>query len=736
MSSPFAQAPSPDETASVFEVPEVSTATPDDITAFTPNVSPDAPTMQFPPRDSSDIPTGSLLVLPNQVNIVNEDSAMSNMFAGLPFEKDDLKLESKDSKKEEKKISAIELVKLTEKDLIGTSAPTGDLSEKISPAKLYQERCDSIKEKIEAKDISGAIDIYNQLLEENPSNVELRADLADLYYTNGIYTDALEQYSILVDKDPSRTDYLQKLIFLGIWGQNIDLAQKNLLNIARLYKKNGDIPTAIDYYQSVLAVDSENVEARDEIVDIYLDQKMEKPALHHLNILGNISLDNTEPNRAIEILNKIQKYTGRQDVCLKLAQAYDKAGMSEEALSSYRLLLTKYRESSDTQNIAVCLEKIKTLTPDDVSVYDELAEIYKQLEEKDKLIENRLELGRYYLSKSIQDKAIPVFEEIVSLDPSNQGARKVLIDIFLENKVFDKAFEHISILSEIYCSEDRFDEAIELYESLITEEPKHLPARDKLLSVYLKIGKNDEALKELMFMADEYSSVNKWNEAVEVYRRILDLTPNDVKSRYALGCILKDKLASQNEALEEFKKVFEIEPTFEDNAKSYIDLLFALKDPTGAMQVINKLIEEDPSWSEYKNSIVEAFKQKADADKSDMINIFNLGIIYKELKQYDDAIKQFQITKKQYEFFIDSAIQLALCFNVKPAMKSLAMRTLAKDLKDARFKDSEKIEMKYVLAGFYEAAGKTKEALNLYIEVETEQKGYKDASEKIRLLNN
>ena len=69
-------------------------------------------------------------------------------------------------------------------------------------------------------------------------------------------------------------------------------------------------------------------------------------------------------------------------------------------------------------------------------------------------------------------------------------------------------------------------------------------------------------------------------------------------------------------------------------------------------------------------------------------------------------------------------------------MKSLAMRTLAKDLKDARFKDSEKIEMKYVLAGFYEAAGKTKEALNLYIEVETEQKGYKDASEKIRLLNN
>ena len=748
LSDPFASTPPVEDSNSpfaehtdntpIFDSTEVSSATPDDITDFTPNVSPEAPTMQFSPRDPAEIPTGSLLILPKQVNIVNEDSSMSSMFADLPFEKSEQEEDftNKEPEKEENKISAIELVKLTGKDLIGASSTTGDLKEKLSPAKIYQERCDSIKEKVEAGDISGAIDIYNQLLEENPTNLELRSDLAELYYTNGIYNEALEQYSMLIEKEPTRTDYLQKLVSLGIWGENIEIAEKNLLSMAQFYKANGDMPNAIDYYQSVLAVDPKNVEARDEIVDIYLEQKMEKPALHHLNVLGDLPLDNTEPNRAIEILNKIQKYTGRQDVCLKLAQAYDKAGMVDEALDSYKLLLTKYRENSDTENIAICLEKIKSITPDDVTVYDELADIYKQLNQNDKLIENRLELGKYYLSKDMQNSAIPAFEEIVSIDPDNQGARKVLIDVFLENNNFDKAFENISVLSDIYCSEDKFDDAIELYENLISKEPKHLQARDNLVTIYLRICKNEEALKELIFMADEYSSTAQWNEAVSVYRRILELNPDDIKSRYALGCILNENIGAKDEALDEFRKVFEIEPTFEENAKSYIDLLFALKDPAGAMQVINKLIETDSSWVAYRDKIVDDFKQKATANKSDMINIFNLGIIYKELKQFDDAIKQFQTTKKQAELFIDSSIQLALCFSMKPGMRSLAMRTLSKDINDPRFNDSEKIEMKYVLAGFYEAAGKNKEALNLYIQVETEQKGYKDASEKIRLLNN
>ena len=72
---------------------------------------------------------------------------------------------------------------------------------------------------------------------------------------------------------------------------------------------------------------------------------------------------------------------------------------------------------------------------------------------------------------------------------------------------------------------------------------------------------------------------------------------------------------------------------------------------------------------------------------------------------------------------------------MKPGMKSLATRTLAKDIKDVRFSENEKLEMKYVLAGLYESADKKKEALDLYTQIEKEQQGYKDASEKIRLLS-
>ena len=702
--------------------------------------SPDAePDAGLQPVDSSEIPTGALLTMPS-ITTAPEDipsGSMAGIFDNELFDKPDEPDSGSGSDTGSVKKEAPSAA-----DLINQLPPVAKLTEIVRTepeeapvVNVYQQKLDAIREKKEADDIAAAVELYENLLSDNPGNMQLRDELADLYYSNGLYDGAVEQYSILAEKDPDRIDYFQRLAMLGIWGGDIASAEKSFLAAARIYRKNKESALAVDFYQSVLSVNSANVDARDELVDIYIEQSLEKAALYHLNILADTPLDGTSPERAIDILKKIQDYTDREDIRLKLAFAYDKAERFDEAVSSYRELLNIFRKRNDRKDMTSCLERMKVLTPDDISVYNELAGIYKDEGDMEKLVESRLELGRYYLSKRMDSEAVAPFEEIVSIQPDNMNARKVLVDIFLGEHQYAKAFDNIRILSDLYCGDSRYEDAVELYVSLISEDSGNLEARDNLACVYLKMGDVGLALEQLFFIADAYCSSEDWEGAASVYRRILEISPDDVDSGHKLGSILSGKLMRGEDAVLQFKSVFEKKPLFVENSEDYVKLLFSLKRPAEAMRIVNELIGMDASWTAFRDDIVADYEKRGGGKDSDMADKYTLGIIYKELGKNDEAIMQFQTTKKNYEFFIDSSIQLALCFSIKPGMKGLATKTLSKAIDDGRFSDGDKIEMKYVLAGLFEASGKSKEALSLYKQIEALEPGYKDTPEKISSLN-
>jgi|GEM_PF-2298826 len=597
-----------------------------------------------------------------------------------------------------------------------------------------EEEILKLRDIIEAGDYSSAIETYLKILNDYPGNVELRSELADLYYTYGLVDEALEQFDILIEKEPQRIDYRQKLVNLCLLNQNMDKAIETLLIIARAYKERKETVLALEQFQAVLALDKENMDAREEIVDIYMEQKSEKVAHYHLSILANVAENKKDHNKAIELFRKIYSLTGELETQCRLAEIYEEAGRKEEAENEFIAIAGKFRDMGDDARACRSLERIVEIHPENIDAYYQLIELYQKSGNLGKTIESKFAFSRVLLAMGEKDRALEILEEVVKARPDLHEARHTLIDIYLEKHQIDKALGEAHSLADVYFKEKKVDAAIDLYQKLVEADPHNLALRERLAHFYMMSDRSDSALEEIITIAQDLTDRQNWDEAVKTYKKALQIDDKSADIRYKLGLILLERKNSTRDALQEFQKVFELDPSHKENTKKYVEVLLAEGRPEEAMKVLEKLISIDPTHASLKDEIINSYKKKVDENQEDIQSRFFLGIIYKELRMLDDAIEQFQKTKRLNEYFLQSSNMLAMCFAMKPGMQQIAIRTLKKAIETKEFPEDQKLELYYSLGSLQESSNKMQDALVCYQEIYKHDLTFKDVAQKIKHL--
>ncbi|MHC9542960.1 MAG: tetratricopeptide repeat protein [Vulcanimicrobiota bacterium] len=597
-----------------------------------------------------------------------------------------------------------------------------------------EEEILKLRDIIEAGDYTSAIETYLKILNDYPGNVELRSELADLYYTYGLSDEALEQFDILIEKEPQRIDYRQKLVNLCLLNQNLDKAIETLLIIARAYKERKETVLALEQFQAILALDKENMDAREEIVDIYMEQKSEKVAHYHLSILANVAENKKDHNKAIDLFRKIYSLTGELETQCRLAEIYEEAGRKEEAENEYIAIAGKFRDMGDDARACRSLERIVEIHPENIDAYYQLIELYQKSGNLGKTIESKFAFSRVLMAMGEKERALEILEEVVKARPDLHEARHTLIDIYLEKHQVDKALVEAHSLADIYFKEKKVDAAIDLYQKLVEADPHNLALRERLAHFYMMSDRSASALEEIITIAQDLTSRQNWDEAIKTYKKALQIDDKSADIRYQLGLILLERKNSTRDALQEFQKVFELDPSHKDNTKKYVEVLLTEGRPEEAMKVLEKLISIDPTHASLKDEIVNSYKKKVDENQEDIQSRFFLGIIFKELRMLDDAIEQFQKTKRLNEYFLQSSNMLAMCFAMKPGMQQIAIRTLKKAIETKEFPEDQKLDLYYNLGSLQEGSNKMQEALACYQEIYKYDLTFKDVAQKIKHL--
>ncbi len=129
----------------------------------------------------------------------------------------------------------------------------------------------------------------------------------------------------------------------------------------------------------------------------------------------------------------------------------------------------------------------------------------------------------------------------------------------------------------------------------------------------------------------------------------------------------------------------------------------------------------------------------ASSDKDDRETHYNLGVAFREMGLLDEAIGEFQKVVKgagKDEFppnYLQACSLLAICFMEKK-MPAIAVKWYARALEAPGLEEEALMALQYDLGVAYEQAGDSRNALERFTEVYSQNIDFRDVAEKIREL--
>lgn len=489
---------------------------------------------------------------------------------------------------------------------------------------------------------------FTQALPDTNFRKDSYAQIADIFKVLGNDTKSAEYYQKAIDiapndgglhlkyarvldrleqNDKAVQEYNSALAYGGndpeilyalerIYRQKLDISPNDaatITNLGAILQKQNRYDEALKYYTQAGTIDPTNVTTRLNIGTLY-QQKQSYDA-------------------AIEAYNSILfLYPNHKEANLYKAECLAATGQKDQAIAGFKTVLGI--DPTNKQAKSELFDLLKTtMTPDQVMAY--LNQNFPQ----DKSAINDLYNYAIELHKQKKfDEAIAYYNQILTVKTDNPEiyinlaiayeqknnlaqAKQTLINAkarFPENKQIN---DKLSELAQMSIA-GKFDEASQLYTG---------GNYQKALAAYQSV--QPPSFDSLCGIAACYKGLNNNEQALEYYKKALELTPNS-DIAYYIGSMLAEKENWESSKVY-LQKALSINPN-NQNAKELIKSVNA--------QINLKLVDKGIDFYE-KNDYPKAlamFNQVLKDDPKNAYSYYYKGLIHDSEKRYQIAIAEYQ----------------------------------------------------------------------------------------------
>lgn len=188
--------------------------------------------------------------------------------------------------------------------------------------------------------------------------------------------------------------------------------------------------------------------------------------------------------------------------------------------------------------------------------FDEAIKIFSRCLEIDSRSSATLyEMANIHVSKGDFQSSMFMLEKAVSINPDNQYYRLLLVKVYQQNKLYEKAASEYAILSELFPDNPDYpfyqaglltmagknDQALAIYNRLEKKFGTTEPIAVGKQQIYIQLGNKPAAYAEIEkliqayptdskyygLLADMYLADKNREKALENYNKILEINPND-----------------------------------------------------------------------------------------------------------------------------------------------------------------------------------------------------------------
>jgi len=465
--------------------------------------------------------------------------------------------------------------------------------------------------------VSNALDLFSQVIQRDPQNDAAYYEMARLFNIVGKSTEAILYGEKACTLSPDNSWYL----FL----------------MADIYRNSRQYSKATEVLEKLAAKNTDDLDLQENLANSYLQENKLEKAIGVYNVI--------EKKMGVFEELSLQK----QKIYLSLNQ-FDKAAAEVEKLSQnfpretkyLAILAEMYMSKKDYPSALKYYRKIAEVNPNDSYIHVSLAGYYRQVGDKKKAFEE-LKLGfanpnldidtkvqillTYYtvteIYSDMKAEAFELAEVLTQTHPQNAKAWSILGDFLYRDKKLDEARKAFETVNQLDSSRFPVWEALLMILSYQNDTIAMMKESSKAIELFpeqpfpymvkgtvlFQSNKLNEALvqfvkgqklvtdnKELdiqfwIYLGDLYHKLNKYAEADNAFRKVLELDANNVYVLNNFAYYLSLRKENLDEAETMSVKLNEL---VKNNA-SYLDtwawVLFQKKKYNEARTLIEKALE-------------------------------------------------------------------------------------------------------------------------------------------------
>jgi tetratricopeptide (TPR) repeat protein len=359
------------------------------------------------------------------------------------------------------------------------------------------------------------INTLRKILAKAPEDLELRVRLIGYLEKTGRSKEAVKEYMSIMSELPE------------------DEKIASMKNIGYLLFQSGQKKEALQWYLKAAGYDTKDPNLYYNIGSIYGELNKRDLAEKYLRLAVDLKKDDVEGRSRLaqSLFNK-----GKT----KEAKIYveEILGRNPNDLDSLVLLAAILEKEGDSEALKETYGRILSINPKNTTIMFNLAMLESE--------------------KGDVKKALRYFNRLLELNPKDVQVGEALFDVYQKEKMNDLAFKqslaliklvpkkifYYTFIFEYLAERSEFGKLSEYMSKGVKANPKNFELRQYLILSYLKLKKNDLAIKEmeeaLKLMPDNTDLLHQLarlkedtgdlNRALRLYKNILEVSPGDEKA--------------------------------------------------------------------------------------------------------------------------------------------------------------------------------------------------------------
>ena len=216
----------------------------------------------------------------------------------------------------------------------------------------------------------------------------------------------------------------------------------------------------------------------------------------------------------------------------------------------------------------------------DHSLHTRIADIYFRQGNLGMALTELNDLLVHYQKRNENDKTLETLGHMARLAPNNVAVRRKLSELYIKLGMTEYGLAELAVLAELqlkagllkdamgsyehaanlHFTLGQHDKAINIYERIVRLSPRDMEARQQLVNIYIQSGKIAEAVESERSMAELFSHEGQTEGAIAALHQLIALSPDDVPALHMLAQELIS-IGEYGQAARLYARLLRLDPT-------------------------------------------------------------------------------------------------------------------------------------------------------------------------------